>query len=199
MTAVAGDIIRLAFEFIVGSSDQQVNVWDVELDSVPGGDDDEDIMNKLLAGAAAAFYNEMVVYMSDLVVGNFVRGYNRTQDTVMPVILNTIDGTDNNPVTPFQVSPLLFFNGVTPRVQGRKYYPVCCEDATDADGDWVATFVADMIAQASDVLANIVSSSLGFHYVVVMDDNPATVMRPTSGGVPLASRTQRRRTLGRGA
>ena len=199
MTAVAGDIIRLAFEFLCNGSDQMVNVWDVELDTVPGGDDDGDIMAKLLAGAAAAFYDEMVVYMSDLVIGNFVRGFNRTQNTVMPVILNTIDGTDSAEILPFQTTPLLYFNGTVPHVQGRKYFPAVCEDASLGNGDWAASFVTDMVSQAAHILANVVSSSLGFHYVVVLDDNPATVMRPTAGGVAVAPRTQRRRTLGRGS
>lgn len=200
MTAVPGDVIRLAFEFLVDNQDQQVNVWDVVLDTVTGGFDDGDIMDMLLTGISTFFYDEMVAYMSDRVTGNFVRGYNRTQNALMPVIANTIDGANGGEVHPLQVTPLIYFLSSVPRVQGRKYYPVVTEDAATDSAEWLGAFQTAMATQASQVLGNVtVGITSSFHYVIVMGENPATVVRPTAAGVPSAPRTQRRRTLGRGS
>ena len=198
MASVAGDVLRVALEWLVDGSDQQVNVQHVVLDSVTPGDTDSDIMADIAAGFLASVYDEVLTFITDKAIGQLMTGQNLTQATILPPTPNNIDGTNAGEILPLPVTALVFYPTTISRVQGRTYLPTFTEDALTDSVNWLAATVTALTAFGVGSIAPITAGGTSFHKVIRFTQTGVGTYNPDVFGIPVAPRTQRRRTPGRG-
>lgn len=198
MAIAEGDVIRVALQWLVDGSDLQVNTHTFQVHDIGTPDDDLEVMEILNALLASDVYNNVVAQMSNNLVGSIMTGKNLTQNYLLPTVANNIDGTHSVGEThAYQVSALVYLNGVQPRRQGRMYLPVFTGSALNDNGDWDAGTLTALLAFAADILLPLVGVDASFTRVVsnLLGTNWFV---PSFAGVSAAPRTQRRRTKGRG-
>jgi len=199
MAIEVGDIIRVAMQWFVDGSNMQVNNHTFEVTDLGAVTSDADFMTDLAEVALLDWYTIILGAIADNVVGSLLTGMNLTKGEVLPPTALPIDGTGSaTDSLPLQTTALVYWNGAEARRQARTYLPVFIETANLDGGTWESGLItalgnfglAGLDPIAGDEIA--VEKRIGVL--------PFTgVLVPTFAGVSTAPRTQRRRTLGRGA
>jgi len=175
-----------------------VNVHNLVVQDVGTVTDDIDFMERLAVLLEEELYDLVYPQMVAELVPSLITGVNLTENEVLPPTawVGTLgSGTDGLPP---QVAPLVYLNGVQPRRQGRCYIPGFDETTEDDQGEWVGGAVAALAAFGLALLSPLTSDTITVARVV---SNAAGTdfFFPTQAGFPTSSRTQRRRTKGRGS
>lgn len=198
MSLDAGDVARLSAVFKNGTNEDAINVFHcLFVDGVTIGDQGfMDVMRDRLE----VVYDDLLDDISDeyapvQLTGKVVIGGTQVlPDTAWTggfAFTNIID-----PLPP-QVAALVFAGTNIAKVQGRKYIFGLTEEDQNA-GVFSATMVTELALFGAAWIADFVVSGRTFRFGVV--DTPPVVFRQFTNAVVQAdSRTQRRRTLGRGS
>lgn len=199
MTIENGDILRLALSWRFGGTNQMVNVHTVRVESGGGGGDDEAFMNEVADETLYDLYDIINGAISEVITGDVITGLNLTRDAVLPTVSWNLDGeevvSDSNPS---QTGPLVYLNSGTPRRQARVYLPPFAETQIDGLGTISGAALTALVAFGAYWLAPLVSTSLSLQRVIGTS-LAAGFVDPTSAGISLAVRSQRRRTQGFGS
>lgn len=199
MAIEVGDILRVAFQWFVNGTDEQVNVHHFLVDTLGDSTGDTDFLERMIALIAAEWYSEVVGLIADNVVGALVTSANLTKNEVLATLPNPIDGAyAAAEMLPRQATALVCWNGSTPRRQGRTYLPVFTEGTNTDNGAWESTALAALEAFGAVALDTIFDDDVGVSRVISNADGSSWIF-PTAVVIPVAPRTQRRRTLGRGS
>lgn len=193
-----GDVLRIAagFTYLAGG-DEQVNTYFFEL--LSGGPmldanaliDAGEMMERL--------YTHVLATQPITLKYNTLAVKNVTQDLLLGTIPwpTLIQGTGTGVAVSSQVAQLIFGRTSVPRVQMRKYVVGLQEEdvsnslLTGAQITALTNMALELVAFQFPTNGNWVPIA----YNAVLDRRT----RPVSAGVSLSTRTQRRRTLGRGA
>ena len=199
MPIAVNDVIRMAFQWFVDGVNEQVNVHHMQVNSVGGLSSDVTILDAAIAAILANLYTPLITAFANNLVGQVVNNFNVTQDVVLPDRSFTFVGTGSgSDALSRQVTALLCFNGDQPRRQGRTYLPSMIEGSALDTGLWDSGLVTSMLLSVASMILPISNSGATFEKVVCKPDG-SDRMYPSSGIVPTAPRTQRRRTPGRGS
>lgn len=199
MAIEVGDILRLAFSWLVDGSDQVVNVHTVQVSDLGATGTDIGVFTELVGAWESEVYSAILTRMADNVVGDLVTGLNLTKLEVLPPIANPIDGAGTTAdAMARQVTALVCLNGAEPRRQGRTYLPVGKENDFGDNGVWDAATLTALANFGLGELLEIIDTGAGC-YRVISNADGSSWFYPTAVVVPTAPRTQRRRTPGRGA
>ncbi len=198
MAVDAGDVARISAEFETGQNDDAINVYHVLfVDGPVVGDqgfmdivrDQLEVLYTPLEDDISAEYTPIQV-TGKLVIG----GLQILPDTAWTAGLNFTNILE--PVSP-QIAALIFAGTTTSKVQGRKYIFGLTEGDVDA-GLWSGTMVGELALYAAAWIADWVVGGRTFRFGVVGGVVP-TFRQFTNGVVESITRTQRRRTRGRGS
>lgn len=199
MPIAAGDILRVALQWFVDGSDEQVNVHHFEVDDVGATSGDLDFMTALATMLADELYDGLIGAFADNLIGSIINGFNVTKTETLPPVTNPIDGTAvSEDGYARQITALVYLNTATPHRQGRSYLPSFTEANVGDDGAWVAGTLVGLADYASKLVSSITDGDIAIHRVVTHPDGSAPI-EPTFGGFGVYPRTQRRRTPGFGS
>jgi hypothetical protein len=199
MAAGINDIIRFALRWFVDGTDEIINVHTFKLVSGALLGDDGDVMDAIMGIMADLLYADIANLMPNNVQGFDAAGFNLTDNTTMPPTANGIDGAETgSEALARQLTALVCLNGVAPRRQGRSYLPIFTESCVNDAGQWTSGPLGAIAAYGGLLLGPMGDSDLTIQRVVCHPDGSLAFV-PTATVVPLAPRTQRRRTEGFGA
>lgn len=199
MALSINDIARVALQWFIDGTDQVVNTHTLKLLSTVGTPTDLELMLDLATVIFPDLYADVLTWMNDNLVGTLLSGLNLGHpSTLPPVTLVGMDGINDNVSLTRQVTGLVCLNTDQPHIQGRSYLPPFADDATDDTGLWVGDALAALSGYGLLLLDPLVGD-VGTWQRVVTDLGGNYGETPVSATVPLAPRTQRRRTPGRGA
>jgi hypothetical protein len=143
MAPAIGDILRVVCKMSDGEDAIQ-NVYHVVITgSTPPSDNDLEVG---LTDWADSTYDNIDGIMPDNISFDTIQIYNLTQDLLFgefPWPTLTVGGSAQDQMPP-QCSPLLLFNTVTIRSQGRKFLPPFASDRLDTDGTIAAAALTNM-------------------------------------------------------
>lgn len=197
MTVNQNDVIRTANIMGGLGADEYVNVWFTRYES-PAALPDQTIADDI-ALFLDSFYNGLAPLLN--VALTFARTVNKniTQDVLMPdsVFPTTAGGSGVGQMVSPQVAGLLIGRTVKSRVQRRMYLPGLEESNVTNGNLSAATITALLTAGAQMMGAQTVNGSL---YRTVVRNLLLGTDEPISSVFVVGStRTQRRRTIGRGS
>jgi len=199
MIAAAGDILRVACEWLIDGTDQIVNVHTLHLLDLGGATSDAELMDMIGVALADELYDTILSTMADNITSTLIRAIDLSVGGVLPPAEWSADGTGSaSEVLPHQVTGLVFLNGSQPRRQGRTYLPPLKEDDSTDTGLWSLAAYNAMLNFAATLLDPIGTVDVQFERVISNAAGSSWFL-PTQAGVSASPRTQRRRTLGRGA
>jgi hypothetical protein len=199
MAASAGDIIRTAIQWFVDGTDEIVNVHTLRLISGAALGDDDAVMEAIVDILTNELYVDILNLMPDNVLGSSVEGFNLTDPTTMPPKPHAMNGAEvAGNAAARQLTALVCLNGPAPRRQGRSYLPIFSEAALEDDGTWNSGTITELLQYGALLLAPLSNTDLTIERVICHQDGSAPII-PTAGVVPVAPRTQRRRTAGFGS
>jgi hypothetical protein len=199
MPISAGDILRVALQWFSDGTDEQVNVHHFEVDDVGTSGGDLGFMTQLAAMMLSELYSEVVDQIADNVLGSVITGFNVTDATTLPPVVNPVDGLASAAQGyARQVTALVYLNTGVSRRQGRSYLPSFHEGAVVDDGSWDPSTLLDIAAYAARLVDVITDGDISIHRVVTHPDG-SSPLEPTFAGFAAFPRTQRRRTPGFGS
>jgi hypothetical protein len=199
MSIEVNDILRVALRWLVDGTDEQVNVHTFKVTDLGTTADDLEFLEALALMLDTELYAEVTDHIADNVVADILGAFNLTKNEPYAPVIWAADGVnsaaDNNA---WQLTELIYLNGSTPRRQGRVYLPVMPISVMNDDGNFDPALLDDLLAFTTALLSAITDGNINVRRVI---SNAAgtSVITPTSGGFPVAPRTQRRRTKGRGS
>jgi len=199
MAFAAGDIVRVALNWVVNDVDSMVNVHPVILQDVTGLSTDVDLVEALASILLSELYDNVLAAVADNVVGTVLTAQNLTTGQPYPATAWGANGESSaSELLPMQTTPLVYINGATPRRQGRVYLPAYTENHQLDTGLISSGAMNTLLAFTVSLLDPLTDGTVAFQRVIC-DRNGNDPELPTYGGVSTAYRTQRRRTPGRGA
>ncbi len=198
MTVNAGDVARITAEFTSQQSDDAQHVYHVQ--HVDGTDIGDQAFMDVVRDRLEVLYTDLeddiaVTYTPIQITGKLViGGLQVLPDTNWTGGLSFTNVID--PLPP-QVAALIRAGTNISKVQGRKYIFGLTEEDQDA-GSWTGTMITELAKYAANWIADFIVSGRTFRFGVV--NTPPTLFRQFTNSVVNAnSRTQRRRTIGRGS
>lgn len=195
MTVVADDIIRVTAKMEVVANANQ-NVWHAKITGGPATDAE---VVTAFANGMNEIYNSLVGYMQTSSVFVSIAIWNVTQDRPLGDVpwptLTTGGSASAN--SAYQLAPLVKFNTLVARSQGRKYIPVRTVDAYEGGGIITAGELANLAAFASDALAFVDFGVWGYKFGN-WNKNLMRFAPWDSAVIDDRVKTQRRRYLGSG-
>lgn len=197
MSIEVGDLLRVACSWIADGRDTMVNVHTLLVESVGTTSTDTEFMDALADALLDSAYDLITSSMPNNILATTLSGQNVTKDELLPIVAWDADGTAVQDALARQVTPLVCYNTATPRRQGRSYLPPFTEAGLEDDGNWGTTTLAAIVAFAAAMMLGISDGDINV-YRVVSNLLGTSTLYPTSSTVPVAPRTQRRRTPGRG-
>lgn len=198
MSAAIGDVIRVALEWLV-AADTFVNVMHMLVEGIPGGGSDD---GDLMGGLKFYLENTLLPTIEDDLATGIVTyrltGKNLTQDYIMPEVLVDFAGTAAEDTLPSQTSAEVLFGTGKPRTVGRTYLPPMLESLSSSAGEIDVSALVDLAEFAEAMIAVWTPGDYAFQRVIYSREN-GTYEFPTTWGVPVRWRTQRRRRIGKGS
>lgn len=198
MAVGVGDVLRIACQWFWNLNDEMVNVHHLVAQNIGSAADDVEFMELLAVLLEEELYDLVYPQMVAELVPSLITGFNLTKNEVLPPTawVGTLGaGTDGLPP---QVCPLVYLNGVQPRRQGRIYIPGFDETTEDDAGEWASGAVTALAAFGLALLDPMTSGGITVQRCISNADG-SDFFFPTQAGFPTSSRTQRRRTKGRGS
>jgi hypothetical protein len=197
MTVQNGDILRVAVRWQWDALHDIINVWHLLVNDTGTATSDEDVMNDI-ENALSTILSTYMASVPTNVTGVDLSGVNITQDVLLPLVLNDMDGGSLGEGLPLPTTPMIQFHSATPRHGSRIYLPVMHE-GTNLDGV-MSTGLVDVLEDvAADVLAGLVGGLFGGDFERLAYDRSAGIGRKlTAAFIPATFRTQRRRRQGVG-
>jgi hypothetical protein len=196
-----GDIIRVTcqWERATGGDIQQ-NVYHLQC-SFFGPEDDQDV-GTAIENTLDDAYGELLAWIPDDLLFETIECWNLTQDRPMFVHswpTQTAGECEATAPLAAQCSPLVLFDTVTARSEGKKYLPTPCYSALAAWGTVGSALQTGMAAFAAAVLEGFTIDELA----ALVPGNWSTLYTRfapwVSAVVSAVARTQRRRVTGTGA
>ena len=198
MTLQAGDVARVAAEFESGLGSDAINVYHCLF--VDGADIGDQAFMTVVRDRLEVVYDGLkddihAGYSPIQLTGKVViGGVQVLPDTAWSPGFDFANISQNLPP---QVAALVFAGTSIARVQGRKYIFGLTEEDHD-EGGWTATMVSELATYAALWIADWVVGARTFRFGLASGLVP--IFRQFTNAVVLnSSRTQRRRTTGRGS
>jgi hypothetical protein len=199
MAIEVNDILRVALRWLVDGTDEQINVHTLKVTDLGTTIDSVDFLEQLALLLDAGLYATVTDHIANNVVADIMGAFNLTKNEPYAPVIWAADGLnasgDNNA---WQVTALIYLNGDEPRRQGRTYLPVMPITSMNDDGNFDPALNDDLLAFVTALLAALTDGDINVRRVISNASGTNPII-PTSGGFPVAPRTQRRRTKGRGS
>jgi len=199
MAIGVGDILRLACQWALNGTDQIVNVHTMRVLDTGTTTDDLDLMLSISSILETELYSFVTGLILDTLVATLIDAVNLTDNTTVPSVSWDADGTrTGEEQMPSQTGGLVFLNGAPLRRQGRCYLPPFSEALGMSGANWGSSALSGLTSFGVALLAPLTDGDVIIERVVCHPDGSSPFI-PSSAGVSVAPRTQRRRTPGRGA